>query len=956
MKTQITKIGMMLIAFLLLSYLGQAQMTIIPGLTPACHDSSGAVTFTVSGGTGTTYYQLYDFANGGAYVYPPQTSPTFTHLWAGAYEIVVNNSTDSGYLYFSVPTVVNGQLSTTSATCSQPNGTATVTPIGGTAPYSYHWSYANDSTATITGLSPGFYAVTITDANGCVTGLDSLVARVGTISPDSASIHVTGAGCQQTLTVAEFGGPAPYTYSWNTGDTTQVLTAYSGLWNYVVTVTDANGCGATAYATVNVQGLVIDSSNSQVIDPGCGGSNGSIGVYLYTGTAPFTFHWSNGATDSILNGLSAGTYILTVTDANGCVGYSTYTLTNQTAIVAYINGTDPGCGLSDGSLQAYGYTNGNYITNGTFAWSNGANTASISGLSAGSYTVTVSQPGGCSATATYSLTGVANYTVSVTTTPTACDTSLHTGTATGVIINAGVPPYTFTWTEWTDSSGFWVNEIVGTNQTITGLSYGQTVNLIVTDASGCAPLYDSSYATIDLDPSCYDHITGYVYNDSNGNCLRDAGEAGLTNTYVVATSSTGQYYYANPDTSGYYDIEVMPGAYTVTFTFYGYGGCPYTTCTNIYRDTFTVTGQVSAGNDFGIGTSGGDFNLGVHPGCYPSSPGTQKEYWVYYYNDGITAANNVVVSFTHDPNLTLVSTNPAYSNYNSTTHVVSWLVGTVQPYSGWTKITMEFDVPSTLTLGTILFGEADISPISGDCDPTNNSITCSQPVTGSQDPNEKSVVPAGNLSASDTVLTYTIRFQNVGNAPANTIVVIDTLSPNVDPASVVPGASSAPYTFSMSGKGIMTFTFQSINLPDSSHGASSIGFVTYTVHTKPNLALGTTINNTAYVYFDANAAVVTNTTTNERSNSTGISAVKGCSMSAEVVPNPAHDIAEIRFSGATGTIALRITDELGNIITTSNVDSKAYTLDAAGLAPGIYFYTARDVNGNRASGKISVVH
>jgi NADPH:quinone reductase-like Zn-dependent oxidoreductase len=79
-------------------------------------------------------------------------------------------------------------------------------------------------------------------------------------------------------------------------------------------------------------------------------------------------------------------------------------------------------------------------------------------------------------------------------------------------------------------------------------------------------------------------------------------------------------------------------------------------------------------------------------------------------------------------------------------------------------------------------------------------------------------------------------------------------------------------------------------------------------------------------------------------------------MSAEVIPNPAHDIASIEFSGATGTIAIQITDELGNVIATANVNNNVYALNAAGLASGIYFYSAHDANGNKASGKISVVH
>jgi hypothetical protein len=161
----------------------------------------------------------------------------------------------------------------------------------------------------------------------------------------------------------------------------------------------------------------------------------------------------------------------------------------------------------------------------------------------------------------------------------------------------------------------------------------------------------------------------------------------------------------------------------------------------------------------------------------------------------------------------------------------------------------------------------------------------------------------------------------------------------------------------MSGNGIMTFTFQGINLPDSSHGDSSRGFVMYTVHTNRNLPLGTQVNNTASVYFDLNPAVVTNTTTNIRSDiPNGIVNIGNSAMTAQVVPNPANESAHIRFKGATGTVNLQITDELGNVIANASADGQAYTLDAARLSTGIYFYTAKDANGNRATGKISVVH
>ena len=231
-------------------------------------------------------------------------------------------------------------------------------------------------------------------------------------------------------------------------------------------------------------------------------------------------------------------------------------------------------------------------------------------------------------------------------------------------------------------------------------------------------------------------------------------------------------------------------------------------------------------------------------------------------------------------------------------------------------------------------------------------------MTGSHDPNSKAVSPAGNLTATDTVLTYTIRFENDGNAPANTIVIVDTLSPNVNPATFQPGASSFPgYKYTITGNGIVTFTFQGINLPDTSHGVASQGFVTYTVQTKKNLPLFSQINNTGYVYFDENTAVITNTTTSLRSDfPTGITRISAGAMSAKVVPNPANDRAEIQFSGYTGTIALQISDEVGNVIFIGTASDNTYVLDAQRLSTGIYFYTAKDANGNKAAGKISIVH
>ena len=133
---------------------------------------------------------------------------------------------------------------------------------------------------------------------------------------------------------------------------------------------------------------------------------------------------------------------------------------------------------------------------------------------------------------------------------------------------------------------------------------------------------------------------------------------------------------------------------------------------------------------------------------------------------------------------------------------------------------------------------------------------------------------------------YTIRFQNTGNAPATKVVVIDTLSPLVNPASLVVGASNFPYKYTLSGNGIITFTFDPIYLPDSAQSAdSSIGFVNYSVNVRSGNPIGTQIKNTASIYFDLNPAVVTNTTVSTISlSTTGIRNITAGDMSITVSP------------------------------------------------------------------------
>ena len=202
----------------------------------------------------------------------------------------------------------------------------------------------------------------------------------------------TAASCGNadgSATVSVSGGSPGYTFLWANGDTTATITNLAA-GSYVVTVTDDNGCSVNT--TVPISNFGAPSGAISITNVRCfGENNGAIDLTISGGVAPFSFIWSTGATTEDLTGLAAGSYEVTVTASNGCILTEVVTI-QAPALLVTTTSTSPEIFGNDGSAQVT-------PTGGTapyaYLWSNGEQTATISGITAGTYSVTVTDANGC---------------------------------------------------------------------------------------------------------------------------------------------------------------------------------------------------------------------------------------------------------------------------------------------------------------------------------------------------------------------------------------------------------------------------------------------------------------------------------------------------------------------------------------------------------------------------------
>lgn len=439
---------------------------------PSCFGfSDGLIDLTVWGGT-TPY--TYSWTSGAA-------SQDISAIPSGSYTVTVtdaNNCTSTASVNLTDPPQLTLSVTSTDNNCfGEVLGTVDVTVGGGTTPYSYSWA---NSTYILSwtdedqdSLENNSYYVTVTDAKGCKLNDSVEVSSPTALNLTLTSTDVTAfGGSNGSANSTMSGGVPPYIYSWSNGATTSSLTSIPAGW-YTLTVADGHGCIVVDSVYINEPSdpLTVVATGTDVT---CfGGTNGTALADASGGTAPYFFLWSNGSISNSIDGLSAGSYIVTLTDAFGNTTMDTIDILQPDEFVFTPVVTNVSCfGFGNGEIDMT-------VTGGTapysYEWLNSqfvlaALTEDISGKPADMYMLEITDTMGCKASFSVEITQPDLLELSLDHTDAYCAFS-STGTASGSV-NGGTTPYIYEW-----SNG----------QTIADINslFAGTYSLTVTDDHGC---------------------------------------------------------------------------------------------------------------------------------------------------------------------------------------------------------------------------------------------------------------------------------------------------------------------------------------------------------------------------------------------------------------------------------------------------------------------------------------
>ncbi|MES2763040.1 MAG: PKD domain-containing protein [Bacteroidota bacterium] len=494
--------------------------TAIAGTTTqaSCNTNNG--TYNVTGVTGGT--AAYTFSVNGV-----GTTSLTTGLAAGTHTILVRDVNGCTFSTTFVIGTANGPSSftvaTTNASCGTANGTSTVTGVtGGTAPFQYSFDGgAFGAGTTASGLAGGTHTVIVRDANSCtITATYNVANNAAPTAAVTTSLNVLCNGSATgSLTVVPAGGIAPFTYTLTAPTVTNTTGNFTGLvaGAYNITVRDNSGCTATVSATITQPTPVTGTISMTPVN--CfGNSTGVVTAGGAGGIAPYTYLWPalGSSTLATVTGVAAGTYTVTIRDANNCPITRTVTVTQPTSLTLTSTLTPATCGNANGSGTV---TVAGGTTPYSYNWSNGGTTATLTAVSAGTHTVTVTDNNGCVLTRTVTITNIPGPTaITGTTTLAGCNLSNGTYNVTGV--TGGTAAYTYS------------VDGVGTSSLTSGLAAGAHT-ILVRDVNGC-----TFSTTFNINTA--NGPTSATVATTNASC----GTANGTSTVTGVTGGVAAYQYS----------------------------------------------------------------------------------------------------------------------------------------------------------------------------------------------------------------------------------------------------------------------------------------------------------------------------------------------------------------------------------------------------------------------------